>query len=580
LLGCVGMLPRLSALLLSGLLACGALAVGGSQGLSQAVDVVVLVDRSTAEFGDTINVTIHVFDRGALADPTQISAVIDKLPSVSLLPLIRLSIGLYRGAFVFESHPTLVRVNATVGTAQDSGGAVVSARFNRVWVVPSAGTAKPGETITIAVETHDGDGSLRDADFVNLTAAVSYAPDYRPRSAPTALSSTRTAVGRYSAAYAVPKDIDRDAVVTFAANVVRGGSGSGVGAIVYVDLPDSLQVWYRPLAFDTSNVTLEIDVAALTGAPASNASVSFRTWAAPGYAMRDFQGITNRSGAARFVIPLPSLVLGFCGNATLDSQSQPFSGGVTLSPPSSPGDPELLRENPEDFFQIGETAVLRLRLAKGGSPVPDQDLFVYARTTSDVILAEHIRTDSDGRFELRFVVPPAYYVSIDIAADIQGTWRALHEIFSAVNRLPAAVSSADGWHFMVSGRFLGNPEPWVASLLLSTKGGFPVGAWTATGSLGHHQIVSGFGGEPFAFNISLPRFLPAGEEVTLSIYAESFRGEFDVFQLRVITGTPIVRQTDMSVLVPILGLGIVIAITASGWRWRPRRDRRIPRRRG
>jgi hypothetical protein len=574
------MLARLCALLLSGLLAFGALVVGGSQALTQAVDVVVLVDRSAAEYGDTINVTVHVLDRGALADPSQISAVIDKLPGLSPFALSRQSVGVFRGAFVFQSHPTLVRVNATVGTTLDSGAAVVWHRFDQVWVVPSAGTARPGETVTVTVETHDGDGALRDADSVNITAEVLYVPEYGRRSAPMALSPTRTAPGRYSAVFTVPKDVDRNVVVEFRGVAFRGRSGSGFGASVYVNFPDSFQVWYRPLAIGGTNVTLEIDVASLTGAPVPNANVSFRTWwPVPGNAIRDFQGTTNRSGAVRFDIPVQDIVFSFYGNATFASQRQAFSGEISLFPPSPPGEPELVRENPNEFFQVGETAVLRFHLSKGGSPVSYQNLFVYAHTTSDVILAERIRTDSTGSFELRFTVPSSY-VTIDIGADILGTWKALHTSFSAVNRLPAIVSSPDGWHLLVSGRFPENPEPWVASLVLSTRGQAPAGSWTGTGSFGPIRIVSGFGGEPFAYNVSLPRFLPAGQEVSLSIWAESFRGEFRLFRLNVVTGTPIVRQTDLSVLVPIVGLGIVFAIVASGLRLKRNRDRGIARRRG
>jgi len=566
------MLARLCALLLSGLLGFGVLAAGGSRGLTQAVDVVVLVDRSAAEYGDTINVTAYVFDHGAPAEPSEISAVIDKLPGISPLPLIRQSIGIFRGTFAFESHPTVVTVNATVGTAQDWGGAVVWHTFDQVSVIPSAGTATPGQTITVAVETHDGEGRLRDADFVNVTADISYAPGYREPSGPKALPSTRTSVGTYSAVYTVPKDINRDAIVAFRADVVRGRGGSGVGAQVYVAVPDSLLVWYRPLAINGSNVTLEIDVATLTGAPVSNASISFRMWSSPGSVMREFQGTSDRSGAARFDLSLSSIAFGFYGNASLGPQRQPFSGGVSLFPVPIPGEPGVSRENPDEFFPVGDTAVLRFRLAKGNSPVPNQELFVYAHTTSRVILAERIQTDGAGRFEIRFVVPPNS-VSIDMAASIDGAWKAFHDGFFAVNPLPAIASSPDGWHLTISGRFPGRPEPWMARLSLSAKGEALAGPWIATGSFGPARIASGFGGEAFAFDVSLPRFLPVGEEVSLSIWAESFRGDFAVLQRTVVTGAPIVPQTDVTVLVPILGLGIVIAIPASGWRWRRHRNR-------
>jgi hypothetical protein len=218
-----------------------------------------------------------------------------------------------------------------------------------------------------------------------------------------------------------------------------------------------------------------------------------------------------------------------------------------------------------------------MRLAAGGSPVPDQDLFAYVHTSSDVILAQRIRTDGAGRFELRFGVPPTA-VRIDIAAVVQGTWRAFHDSFWATNRLPVVVSSADGWHFTVSGRFPAGVEPWVARLSLSAQGDLLAGPWTETGSFRPGEIAGGFGGGSFTFDFSLPRFLSDGKEVSLSVSTESFRGGYNVYHVTVVAGRPIVPQTDVGVLVIILAFGIVIAIAASGWRWRRHRDPRIPRR--
>jgi len=560
---------QLRVLVLSGILVSGLLAVGGSRGLTQAVEVVVLVDPFSTEPGATVHVTAYVFDRGAPAEPSEISAFIDELPGITPLALVRQSLGVFEGVFVFDSHPSLVVVNATVGSTQDSETAVVYRSYDRVRVVPSTGMARPGETIAVTVETQVGDGPLEDVDSLELTAEAVYPPGFERRSLPTVLNWTRTAVGRYSAAYAVPADIDRDALIVLWATVARGSSGAGVGASVYVDFPDPFLVWYRTLALGGPNATLEIGVASPAGAPMSNATVSFRTWPFPG-AETVSEGTTDPSGAARFDIPVASIPSAFHGNATFGSQRQPFQGFLTVPDLPVPEEPELIRENPGEVFEVGETAVLRFRLSRGDNPIANQELFVYAHTLTDVILAERVRTDLTGRFEVRFVAP-AGSMRFDIGGAVEGTWEAFRHGFTAVNRLDAIVSSSDGWHLVVSGRFPSEPGPWVAHVGLSTKEGPLPGPWIATGSFDAHRIIGGSEGAPFALDISLPRFLAAGQSVSLSIWAASLRGEGEgiglhEFHLTVVAGTPIPRPSDMGVLVILLGFGILIAMSAFGWR--------------
>src|SRR5207249_7854307 len=113
----------------------------------------VLVDRPAAEFGESVNVTTYVFDRGILTDPSAIGAYVDRLPGLSPLNLTRQSVGVFTGAFVFQSHPSAVIVNATADGTQDSGLAIVFHRYQpRIRIVPSPGVARPGETVSVEVD--------------------------------------------------------------------------------------------------------------------------------------------------------------------------------------------------------------------------------------------------------------------------------------------------------------------------------------------------------------------------------------------------------------------------------------------
>src|SRR5207253_1673969 len=84
-----------------------------------------------------------------------------RLPGLSPLSLTRQSVGVFTGAFVFQSHPSAVVVNATVDGTPDSGHAVVFHRFRPgLLVVPSPGVARPGEIVSVEVDVGDSNGPL------------------------------------------------------------------------------------------------------------------------------------------------------------------------------------------------------------------------------------------------------------------------------------------------------------------------------------------------------------------------------------------------------------------------------------
>src|SRR5207249_10645167 len=95
-------------------------------------------------------------------------------------------------------------------------------------------------------------------------------------------------------------------------------------------------------------------------------------------------------------------------------------------PPPPPPGPRLVRENAADTFATGDAPVLRFRLASGDAPVQGQNLFVYAQTWTQLVLAGRFTRDNNGRFEVRFTVPPES-VRIGISGNISGTWTVFHD---------------------------------------------------------------------------------------------------------------------------------------------------------
>src|SRR5439155_22885982 len=79
-------------------------------------------------------------------------------------------------------------------------------------------------------------------------------------------------------------------------------------------------------------------------------------------------------------------------------------------------------------------------------------------------------TDNNGRFDVRFTVPPDF-VRIGISGNISGTWTVFHDSFSPMSRFEPTVSSADGWQFMISGVFPPDEVAWTADVTVAAVTG-------------------------------------------------------------------------------------------------------------
>lgn len=556
---------RLAAFVIGAFLLLTTGAVVEARALTDAVDVMVLVDRTVADYGESVNVTTYIFDRGVPTDPSTVAAFVDRLPGLSSLNITRQSVGVFPGVFTFQSHPTEVIVNATVDGTQESGHAFVFHKFlPGVRIVPSPGVAHPGESVSIEVDVVGSNGP-QDATFVNLTAEVLSAPDFLRVALPTSLSATRVAIGTYLASYAVPASIDHDSVVSLFADVSMGAYGFGLGASIYVPVPNALLVWYRTVASDPSNQTLFVYVASSAGVPLANASVSIHTFSIP-FTIQRLNGTTDSSGLARFDLPINETVSEFLGNASYGALSESF-GGFLLTPDFPVVQVwSVVWLNPAEVFAPGESANLRFRLEQNGSGVPHQDLFVYGHTDSKFVLAEALSTNATGEFAVGFIAPTDT-VWLDIRGFIGGSWQFFGEGFLARNHLIARITSMDGRHLSIVGNFPSLAGPWTGYLDLR---GLPEPKASAesvepAGNFFVAALVAGSAGETFTFDVELPLFLPAGLPVVVSIEAVSLRYETGrnglyLFSQTVIVGTPIPGPTNLGLWILVSGLAFLVAV--------------------
>ncbi len=491
------------------------------------VEVVLLVPDGTYHAGDFVNVTVHVFVRGAHANATTIRAsVACCTPWLDRpIPLAQTATGVYEGRVrVLDVDPPTVAiaVNATVEGVEDRAGLglrIAPAQDLLVSMYPSPVEPRAGDTVHVTIRVRVN-GVPHDADFLNLSVGLVPLPAFGSSPSTQLLNWTQFGVGNYTAAYVVPTTVDRNSLVQFIAEVTVGQTHQGLSAFAHIRFPPSLLVWYQGVAMSPDNATLDLHVADATGGPISGASVSFSfTTDLLGPSLhRD--GSTDASGVARFALPLNgSAGVSFAGTAKSGTVEQPFAGfiqGYVAAPTGF----VVRRENPQDVFESGELADLRYIAMDNGTSLQGQTLYVYVYTSSELLAAEQVATDASGRFDVRFVAPAAS-VSVDIAAQVRGLWTSVRESFQSQHRLAVQTSSVPAERrLQFSGRFPSVAGPWIAFLSISASvSGHGSGVWQPAEDPGTTTIAAGEGGEAFQIDVTLPRLLPDAQEYTVEIVA-------------------------------------------------------------
>lgn len=519
------------------LLISSLLATTPATSLTESVDVIVLVPSETYRQGETVDVAVHVFAGGVHVDPERVTAEI--VPGICRSPpwpcpqpiaLLKTSDGVFEGTWTIDIDEFVAEIvaRATVGSTEDVGRAWI-------WVEPpepvevraiSSLTASPGEMVTVSALVWKI-GTLADPDSFRLTAATVEGVQWAFGGPPVPsdpLGWTRLGPGNYTASYRVPGDLQRDAVVYFLAWVAFAdvpGVSYGAYARTYVDLPDSLSVWYHVVETDADSLIIDVYVADAAGKPVQGASVTVNssTLTEIGLARFPANASTDSSGAARFEFggQIPVLIEGrvVSGDFQEDFQITPEVAPSETTQPN-----EIRRDNQYDIFAPGEVGRARYVVLRNERPLPQQEVYFYAATGAALVVTGRATTDSEGRFDISFVAP-ASPVVVNMATDIGGQWVYLEDSWWVTNRLEVEVEGfTRGGVAHFRGLFPGGSGPWRATFRVYTVEGSD--AWTRTTLFRDAKVVAGNGTSLFEFTLPLPVFLPVATKFVVQIYVSSF----------------------------------------------------------
>ncbi len=508
---------------------------------SQSLDVVILLDKPSYGVGDTVTATVDVISDGILSDPGSVGLELNVSGTVLWarpVALVRVGPGTYAGSFQVLANMTppsrqlMLLAQASVGSL--SGGSSQSVTIVNRPVLTDHGTlsayeAAPGQSVNGTLQTFL-DGALADVDNLTMLAVLNvggrpvgvFEPAVRNVSA-----------GTYGFSYTVPSALNQSGIVFFTAYarvLALNNSTSGLSNLppLRIDVANPFLVWVHTIGF-TSNQTVahaafDLWVADPSGRAVAGARVWVRALSAISPAGGTVTGVATTDASGRASLDLA--MRAFTGLWTLPltvsvqrgSANQSLFTFLAVSPPPTPGF-TVQRQNPQDLFEPGETAVLDYTAYYDGVAYKGTDILYTAYTGSSLVAYGRVTTDLAGAFRLNFTMP-SDPVTIELETQRLGSviWSDATLTVSPSQRLAVQVGALQlGTTGHIVATLPASGGPWSVTIAFypanaSAPPDFAAG-WVAdpelTG-LGVRLGVQAVAGPTVDLAVPLPAFLPTG----------------------------------------------------------------------
>ncbi len=520
--------------------------VGPARGRMGSVEVAVLVPQGTFHVGDTVTITILVFDRGTAEDATNLSVSISGAEASRNVTATRQAVGTYTGSFQIGAADlagpgsggvtdVAINVNATVAGVSGYGFGYVpvvalppalslSLSGPRGWVLPGSSVAVNATVLA--------SGTLANPDTISISASLNM--PYGGFFYGIAVPMTRTGAGQYSGVYHVPEDTPLGTRLGISGVATLGSlTAYGDSLALQIGSGEPFVLWQHVLAVTPSYSLVEVLVANSTGWPVVGANVMLFHGAGQCY-HRECQPIiwgsatTDRLGAARFNLTYPTLpvvTVVYLGNVTVAGSSQTFSGAF-FSPSMFQPYASLCPSDGLLSFAPGQT-IRRMYhgacgiLPSGFAAPPHQVYYYVAHTVTAVVANGSIQADSGGNFNLTFTVPSSS-VEVEFAANIT---------FPGWVHFYDAIHVADPGLIHITNLTIGKVAH-VSVEVASVSGSVGLALYNATNVTNPdlstwmpitccipYETLPADPRSPFVADVVLPRFLPKNQDYLLTVVA-------------------------------------------------------------
>lgn len=537
------------------LVVVGLLAVSsnGSAMVWGSSEMILTTDRALYAVGDTVVLTVYLFDQGAAVDPLGLLVSLNPDRNVSrVVTAVSEATGVFRSSFTlldtdvvtpfaFSSYRyTDVRVTATLPAPFPGNRTIVytttlqvaPAHEVQIQLSPVAANVHPGDVVDATI-TVRYDGALRDAEDLNVTLSASSLVSGSVTEYPAA---THTDTGTYALAVEVPSELVGPAEALMLVRATVNATEASAIAYYFVDGTLPFQLWVHAVDLEPTYALVDFWVSATqgSGVAAANVSLEYGGLICLDHGCHSASAITDAQGRARFNFTvLPGLFGGYPiyyqGNVTEGDQRMAVSGLIFAEPSNPPHTGlSLVPEDPLLVPEVGAPVVANYSVRYDADPLPNQQVFYWVYTSRALVANGSASTDGEGRLRLQFTMPGAL-TEIEVAANITGMWFSAMTTVTPGHRLDVQVGDFHvGRPVPVNVTLPSEPGPWLlVSLALPYNGtstNLLGGEWQPSTLFGLPTLRVVEGGSVVRMNVTLPRFLPKDQDYLLVLESASLAG--------------------------------------------------------
>ncbi|MCK5024177.1 MAG: hypothetical protein KAR56_01010 [Thermoplasmata archaeon] len=392
---------------------------------NDSLHVIMTVEDKHYVVGDTVTIEVRVYDKGVLADASNITLGVSQHHNFNnpiSLNLTNDVTGIYTGIYTItanDNHHNLYFFHETwlgsdhevvdhhdyaveidVYSVQDT----VDISFDGQKIV----NARPGDVVTATILVRTGDTPIPITGFDHL-----YIEDQDGTQ--QNLSYRAETTGIYLTDFIVPEIVHSQVYEIYADPIDIGNHDS---AVINVNV---LDVWYHKLISGTTT-SFEICVADLEGQPVENASfvIVSNNWQHDTYT-----GTTNASGMA--IVHATDIYgyVGFSGYVLADGLNQTIMGSVINQVADDPHHDEfdIIWEGSQTMFKVGDGITIPYGAYDATAPAGSRTIYYYVEAlgtdfilssgnygdhvegTREVVDSGSIVTSPTGKFNLEFTAP-------------------------------------------------------------------------------------------------------------------------------------------------------------------------------
>ncbi len=548
------------------------------------VEAFVTIPNGTFHVGDTVTLTVRVFDGLSPVDPTNLSVTLTNIFPTRYLAYARQALGVFSVAYQILPgdvpnltyagvSPVTLAANATAAgvTSFGYGNVLVWAAGPAFQVALSSSTAwvLPGVNVTITATILSG-GVPTNPDMLYVNESEAFPLGGTTARAPVPM--TRTGPGTYSGVFRTPSDSPQGTSASFTATATLGVATAFSEVGIGIGVAPAFTIWEH-LREITPNYTLvDIDIANSSGWPVPGAEVALfpSGWQCAGYPcqppMYD-SATTDRLGTASLNVTYsyhPFFVfMAFLGYVRLGDLNQTFAGRIISRSLYQPYR-DLCPSDGLVTYAPGST-VHRTYHASCGYGSQNATFDYYAYTTQALVSNGTVQADADGNFTLTFTVP-GQDLYVRFLQNVSGLgWVTYYDSVAVADPSEIRIANLSiGQTAQITVDMTGVLGSVALELYNATDAWYPESPdWLPLSCCTSFFTVPAIPGAPFHADLVLPRFLPKDQDYLLTVRANSTLGapysgfnwgpSYTYAEVVHMTNTPPTAAASFSTLNPIQG---------------------------